>query len=142
MTDKLVFGSGDGSYQAAGGMDGIRQLVDDFYQVMDSAPEARRIRQMHPEDLTLARDKLACFLSGWLGGPKRFQQTYGRIHIPAFHARWPIDTDDANAWLYCMQEAIARQPWDALFKDYLLRQLAVPAQRIVQAAQARLHSQQ
>ncbi|SDU38506.1 group II truncated hemoglobin [Halopseudomonas salegens] len=142
MTDKPGYGEADASYQAAGGIEGIRRLVDDFYQVMDTWPDAERIRRMHPADLSPARDKLSCFLSGWLGGPRLFQETYGSISIPAFHARWPIDTADAEAWLGCMQQAIARQPWSPAFKDYLLRQLAVPAQRVVQAAQARQAAQQ
>ncbi|MCL5041968.1 MAG: group II truncated hemoglobin [Gammaproteobacteria bacterium] len=142
MNDKPNYGEADASYQAAGGIEGIRQLVDDFYAVMDSWPGAARIRRMHPTDLGPARDKLSCFLSGWLGGPRLFQEKYGSISIPAFHARWPIDAADADAWLGCMQRAIERQPWSAAFKAYLLRQLAVPAQRVVQAAQARRAAQQ
>lgn len=67
--NKPAFGTGDASYQAAGGIDGLRRLVDDFYRLMDERPEAALIRRMHPQDLSMARDKLACFLSGWLGGP-------------------------------------------------------------------------
>lgn len=80
------YGVGDASYQAAGGIDGLRRLVDDFYQQMDSLPEAAALRRLHPEDLAPSRDKLACFLSGWLGGPRLFSEKYGAIAIPAFHA--------------------------------------------------------
>ena len=41
------FGVGDASYQAAGGIDGLRRLVDDFYRLMDQLPEAARIRHIH-----------------------------------------------------------------------------------------------
>ena len=85
------FGVGDASYQAAGGIDGLRRLVDDFYRLMDQLPEADALRRMHPQSLDAARDKLACFLSGWLGGPRLFSEKYGAISIPAFHAQWPID---------------------------------------------------
>ncbi|MFE1814372.1 group II truncated hemoglobin [Metapseudomonas otitidis] len=131
------YGVGDASYQAAGGIDGLRRLVDDFYQQMDSLPEAAALRRLHPEDLAPSRDKLACFLSGWLGGPRLFSEKYGSIAIPAFHARWPIDEGLSEAWLLCMERAIARQGYAADFAEYLLVQLRVPAERVVQAARAR-----
>lgn len=135
--NKPAFGTGDASYQAAGGIDGLRRLVDDFYRLMDERPEAALIRRMHPQDLSMARDKLACFLSGWLGGPRLFSERYGPISIPAFHAQWPIDETHSAQWLECMAQAIALQPYDADFAEYLLTQLRVPAQRIVQASHNR-----
>lgn len=130
-----IYGTQDASYQAAGGIEGIRRLVDDFYNIMDSWEPARTIRRMHAEDLTVARDKLACFLSGWLGGPKLFQERYGSISIPMFHTSWPIGETERDAWLGCMAQAIERQPYSPGFKDYLLRQLRVPAERIVKVQQ-------
>ena len=134
MSQSPAYGVGDASYQAAGGIDGLQRLVDDFYTLMDERPEAAAIRAMHPESLELARDKLACFLSGWLGGPRLFSERYGPIAIPAFHAQWPIDENHSAAWLQCMAGAIARQPYAPDFADYLLTQLHVPAARIVQAS--------
>lgn len=132
-----AFGTGDASYQAAGGFEGLQRLVDDFYQLMDQNPAAHDLRRMHPASLDTARDKLTCFLSGWLGGPRLFSERYGPIALPAFHAQWPIDDRHAGQWLDCMAQAIARQPYSAEFADYLLAQLRVPAQRIVQASRNR-----
>ena len=44
-------------YRAAGELAGVTRLVDDFYANMDTFPEARVIRKMHPEDLTESRKK-------------------------------------------------------------------------------------
>ncbi|WP_342246531.1 group II truncated hemoglobin [Pseudomonas sp. OTU5201] len=137
MSTTPPFGTGDASYQAAGGIDGLRRLVDDFYRLMDELPEAADLRRLHPESLELSRDKLACFLSGWLGGPKLFSEKYGSISIPSFHAQWPIDESLSAAWLGCMERAIALQPFSPAFADYLLAQLRVPAHRAVQASRAR-----
>jgi hemoglobin len=131
------FGVGDASYQAAGGIDGLRRLVDDFYRLIDQLPEAAALRRMHPQSLDAARDKLACFLSGWLGGPGLFREKYGAISIPAFHAQWPIDQAGTDAWLNCMSQAAELQGYSPAFAEYLLTQLRVPAQRIVQASQNR-----
>lgn len=132
-----TYGTADASYQAAGGIEGLRRLVADFYRLMDERPDAAKLRSLHAESLELASDKLACFLSGWLGGPKLFNEKYGTIAIPAFHAQWPISEQLSQSWLSCMQQAIALQPYPAAFADYLLSQLRVPAQRIVQASRNR-----
>lgn len=131
------YGVGDASYQAAGGIDGLRRLVDDFYRLMDELPEAAALRGMHPQSLEQSRDKLACFLSGWLGGPKLFSEKYGSIAIPSFHAQWPIDEARSGMWLDCMERAIALQDYSPDFAEYLLAQLRVPAERIVQASRNR-----
>jgi hemoglobin len=134
MSTSPAYGVGDASYQAAGGIDGLQRLTGDFYRLMDQQPEAADLRRLHGESLELARDKLACFLSGWLGGPKLFQENYGSIAIPSFHAQWPIDERLSQIWLSCMAQAIALQAYAPDFADYLLAQLRVPAQRIVQAS--------
>nr|WP_298144798.1 group II truncated hemoglobin [uncultured Pseudomonas sp.] len=137
MNEQIPYGVGDASYRAAGGIDGLQRLADDFYRLMDEQTEAADLRSMHAENLDMARDKLASFLSGWLGGPRLFAEKYGAISIPAFHAQWPIDERLADTWLNCMAQAIARQPYSPDFAEYLLRQLRVPVQRIVQASQNR-----
>jgi hemoglobin len=119
-------------FHAAGELAGITKLVDDFYVNMDTLPEAETIRNMHPEDLAESRKKLTYFLCGWLGGPKLFSEHYGPISIPGFHKQFPIGSEERDAWLLCMQRAIAVQPFDDSFKEYLLAALSVPAERVRQ----------
>lgn len=129
-----TYGHGDASFQAAGGIEGITALVERFYAWMDVLPQAREIRRMHPDDLTTSMDKLARFLCGWLGGPKRYQEVYGPIRIPAAHAHMSIGPHERDAWLECMRRAIDEQPYTEAFKAYLLEQLAVPAERVRRAS--------
>jgi hemoglobin len=82
--------------------------------------------------LAESRRKLSYFLSGWLGGPKLYAEHYGGIRIPLFHKPFPIGDAERDAWLLCMQKAIAEQPYTDDFKDYLLTKLRVPAERIRQ----------
>ena len=119
-------------YQEAGELPGITRLVDVFYVNMDTLPEAATIRKMHPQDLTESRKKLTYFLCGWLGGPKLFSQHYGPISIPGFHKQFPIGYEERDAWLFCMQRAIAVQPYSDAFREYLLAALSVPAERVRQ----------
>jgi len=131
MTDRgNEYGIGDTSYQMAGELAGITQLVTDFYRYMDQLTEAQKIRAMHRDDLSESQLKLVYFLSGWLGGPKRYAQHYGSIHIPAAHQHLKIGIEDRDAWLLCMQKAVDKQPYDASFKVYLMAQFLIPAQRI------------
>lgn len=135
MNKKKPYGLMDASYQAAGGYEGIYQLVERFYYYMDTEVKANDIRVMHKEDLSEPIDKLACFLSGWMGGPRRFNEKYGDIHIPKFHAQFPIGEAEAEAWLHCMRLALDDQPYKDDFKAYLKEQFKVPAERIRQMNQ-------
>jgi len=123
------YGQGEASFEAAGGFDGIKQLVDAFYDAMETLPQARTVREMHSEDLTESRDKLTRFLTGWLGGPKLFSEKYGPIRIPVAHRHLDIGPAERDAWLACMQVAVDAQPYQQDFRDYLMTQLYVPAER-------------
>lgn len=136
------YGTGPASYRAAGEQAGITQLVDAFYRIMDELPEAERIRRMHPRDLTESRDKLARFLCGWMNGPSLYAEKYGRIQIPIAHKHLPIGPDEREAWLRCMELAIQEQGYEPDFQRYLLAQLRVPAQRIVETSRDPLQSRE
>lgn len=123
-------GPGMDLYRAAGELAGLTSLVDAFYANMDTFPEARVIRNMHPEDLTESRKKLTYFLCGVLGGPRLYIEHYGGVNLPEFHGQFQIGTDERDAWMLCMQHAISVQPYEASFKEYLLARLSIPAERI------------
>jgi hemoglobin len=89
-----------------GGEEGIRRLVDTFYDAMDQLPEARTIREMHPEDLGESRRRLWMFLVGRFGGPPLYQQERGHPMLRARHGPFPIDLDAAGAWMLCMDAAL------------------------------------
>ena len=124
------YGTGDASFQAAGGEDGLRQLVDTFFDRMGNDERFATIYALHPEDKTISRDKLARFLCGWLGGPKLYNEKYGAIGIPKVHAHLAIATAERDQWLTCMTESVAEQPFAPDFKKYLMEQLFVPAEAV------------
>lgn len=124
------YGTNDASFQAAGGVEGLRQLVDAFFDRMGSDPRFATIFALHPEDKEVSRDKLHLFLCGWLGGPKLYNQKYGAIGIPRVHVHLPITTDERDQWLTCMSESVAEQPFAEDFKTYLMEQLFVPAEAV------------
>ena len=126
------YGQGDATYKAVGEAEGLLNLVNCFYDHMEVLQEAEVIRAMHPQDLTVSRDKLYCFLSGWMGGPRLFSEKYGSIAIPRVHAHLPIKQEEGDAWLLCMEKALVKLDYPEDFQEYLLEQLKVPVQRIRQ----------
>ena len=124
------YGTGDASFQAAGGVAGLRRLVDAFFDRMGRDPRFATIYALHPEDKETSRDKLHLFLCGWLGGPKLYNEKYGAIGIPRVHAHLAITTHERDQWLTCMSESVAEQPFVAGFKTYLMEQLYVPAEAV------------
>ena len=105
-------------YQRLGGEVAVRRLVDRFYDLMDTLPQAESIRAMHPQDLSSSRDKLFKFLSGWLGGPQLYMEEYGHPRLRARHMPFPVDEAARDAWMLCMKKAIEEMQID----DELLKQ--------------------
>ena len=103
-------------YRMAGGEQGIRELVERFYALMDELPEAREIRALHPADLSHAKERLFMFLSGWLGGPPLYEERFGHPHLRQKHLPFPIGDAERDAWMLCMTRAL-----DEVIADAALR---------------------
>ena len=97
-------------YDEIGGEVGLRAVVDRFYDLMDSLPEAAGIRKMHATDLHGSRDKLFWFLSGWLGGPPLFVERRGHPRLRARHLPFAIDASARDQWMLCMRQALSSVP--------------------------------
>lgn len=93
-------------YERLGGEAAVRRLVDRFYDLMDTLPEAKQIRALHPPTLDDSRLKLFEFLSGWLGGPPIYIQKRGHPRLRARHLPFPIDTAARDQWMLCMSRAL------------------------------------
>lgn len=87
------------------GEDAIQNLVNRFYDIMDSEPNAAGIRAMH-ENLDTSREKLFTFLIGRFGGPPLYVEKYGHPMLRAKHAPFSIGTAERDQWLSCMQRAM------------------------------------
>ena len=101
-------------YDKIGGEAGVRTLVDRFYDLMDSQPDAKVIRQMHPQSLQSSRQKLFEFLSGFLGGPPIYIETHGHPRLRMRHHGFAIDEAARDNWLHCMHQALEEQVKDPI----------------------------
>jgi len=108
-------------YELIGGEPALRALTTRFYRYMDTLPEARAIRAMHPDDLSGSTEKLFMFLSGWLGGPSLYIERYGHPRLRARHLPFPIASTEAEAWMLCMRRALADTVADETLRGQLER---------------------
>jgi hemoglobin len=96
-------------YVRIGGAQAARALVERFYDLMDLEPDYVDLRRVHGSDLTSARDKLASFLSGWLGGPDLYIERFGHPRLRARHLPFSIGVIERDQWLACMNQAMQEQ---------------------------------
>lgn len=106
-----------------GGNTAVRQLVDTFYDVMDSDPKAATIRALHPADLTNSREKLYLFLTGWTGGPQLYIERYGNPFLRRRHLPFSIGESERDQWMYCMIKAMQMLKMDDVLMQKLAEQL-------------------
>lgn len=93
-------------YEAIGGEAGVRALVDRFYDLMDTAPEAAHVRALHATSLKASREKLFLFLSGWTGGPQTYTERFGHPRLRMRHFPFAIAERERDEWLWCMDRAL------------------------------------
>lgn len=93
-------------YERVGGAAAVRGLVERFYDLMESDPEVAPLRAMHARDLGPMRDKLADFLTGWLGGPNLYFEREDSRCMGSVHRPYPIDNAIREQWLSCMHRAL------------------------------------
>jgi hemoglobin len=93
-------------FEHFGGQPAVDRLVDVFYHRMDTLPEARGIRALHPQDLGPITALLKKYLAEWLGGPRGYTTERGHPRLRARHLPFPIGDAERDAWLLCMNGAI------------------------------------
>lgn len=106
-------------YQRIGGAEGVRKLVNRFYDHMSEQPQASSILAMHPPSLDATREKFFEYLSGWLGGPQLYVEKRGHPRLRMRHMPFAIDEAAAQAWMHCMRMALNEVVEDALLREML-----------------------
>jgi hemoglobin len=96
-------------FDALGGSDGVRRLVERFYDHMgEHEPALARLHQVDERGhvARAARDRFALFLIGWLGGPQDYVATHGHPRLRMRHATVIINVAMRDAWLRSMRAAM------------------------------------
>lgn len=106
-------------YALMGGEGVVRWLTNRFYDIMDSDPAVKVLRDMHPADLAGSREKLFMFLSGWLGGPGLYMEKFGHPRLRMRHMPFAVDGAMRDQWMQCMSQAVN----ELLVEDWLKAKL-------------------
>ncbi len=101
----------------------MRALVDRFYDLVESAPEAANLRRVHGPSLASAREKLTLYLTGWTGGPPVYVQRYGHPMLRARHLPFSIGVTERDEWLWCMERALEAHDLPDEVGQFLLTKL-------------------
>lgn len=95
------WGDADTPYEEIGGAEAVRALSEVFYDVIEE--ESPTLRAMLPASTRNTRQKLAMYLSGWLGGPPLYEEKWGHPRLRMRHMPFSIGTDEAAEWMRCMR---------------------------------------
>jgi hemoglobin len=111
----------DTFYEAVGGEETFRRLVETFYAGVADDPD---LRPLYPEeDLGPAADRLRMFLVQYWGGPTTYSQERGHPRLRMRHAPFVIGSAQRDAWLRHMRHALdtleLAPAHDAMLWDYL-----------------------
>ena len=111
---------GDTLYERAGGQAWFDDLVERFYEGVESDPV---LRPIYPEDLGPGKRHLALFLGQYWGGPGTYSEQRGHPRLRARHLPFTIDTPERDAWVTHMTAAIRSGGLDpedeAAFLEYV-----------------------
>lgn len=121
-------------YVILGEETGLKKLVFDFYEIMETDPKAKNCLSVHElfegKVDTQSKDRLFMFLSGWLGGPNLFVDNIGAPRMRMRHAHVKISESERVEWLYCMQQALRQKKLKMKERKIFLRSLEALSLRI------------
>ncbi|MBY5387437.1 group II truncated hemoglobin [Rhizobium leguminosarum] len=113
-------------YQAIGGDPVVRALTHRFYELMDSLPEARKVRAVHPPSLVGSEEKFYEYMTGYLGGPPLYTDKRGDPRLRSRHFVADIGPVERDEWLLCFRRAL-----DETISSQALRDLIwAPVERL------------
>jgi hemoglobin len=107
-------------YEAVGGDATIRALSRRFYELMDTLPEARRVRAIHPPSLQGSEDKFYDYMTGYLGGPPLYTDKYGHPRLRSRHFGAEIGPVERDEWLLCFRQALQETVSNPKLREILL----------------------
>lgn len=110
-------------YELLGGDAGIRQLVNRFYDLMDTSPEAVHVRALHATSLRQSREKLHLYLTGWTGGPPLYEARFGHPRLRQRHLPFAIGARERDEWLWCMERALDEHDMPETLRTHLRERL-------------------
>ena len=94
-----------------GGEAGVHDLVEHFYDLVETLPQGAAIMEMHRKGHGLAHVRPAQFefLCGFFGGRRYYEERHGHMNLTEIHAHVEIREQDALDWLAVMDRAMSEK---------------------------------
>ncbi len=113
-----------------GGEYALRELVEHFYDLVETLPEGKQILSLHLQNHGLGHTRMEQFnfLSGFMGGRQYYMEKHRHMNVKEIHAHVPIRMEDAENWLKIMDQTLADLRHDGPHIDRLratLRRVAM-----------------
>lgn len=91
-----------------GGEAKVHELVDHFYDLIESLPQGKAIVTMHLKGhgLDHVRPAQFDFLCGFFGGRRYYHERHGHMNLREIHDHVEIRREDAENWLAVMDIAM------------------------------------
>ena len=93
-----------------GGETALHELVETFYDLMETDPAAYPLHRLHfrGHGLNHTRQAQFEFLCGFLGGRAYYRERFGHMNLREIHAHVPIREADAELWLQTFDKALTQ----------------------------------
>ncbi|NHN33492.1 globin domain-containing protein [Paenibacillus agricola] len=115
-------------FEAIGGTETIRRIVEAFYPLVQAHP---LLGPIFPENIDPVMAKQILFLTQFFGGPTLYTDKYGHPMMRARHMPFEITPERAEAWLSCMKQAVESTDLAPELQDFMLERLKGPAHHFV-----------
>jgi len=115
-------------YEAIGGAETVRKLVEAFYRRVKADPD---LSPLFPDDMTEIKEKQYKFLTQFLGGPALYSEEYGPPRLRMRHLPFPITLKRAKAWLNCMAQAMDEIGLEGPERDQFFHRLVLTAEHMI-----------
>ncbi|WP_211185241.1 group II truncated hemoglobin [Thalassotalea algicola] len=106
-------------YDLIGKEAGVKNLVNAFYDEMESNIHLQELLATHQLPLDNIRQKFFEYLSGWLGGPPLFEQKYGHPRLRQRHMHVKVTKKQSDLWMLCMNIALNKTVENKVLKQHL-----------------------
>lgn len=108
----------------------LQQFVSHLYDFMENSAEVEQVRNMHPADLSHAREALYMFLSGMLGGPPLYMEAFGHPRLRRKHLHFSIGNSERDQWLACARAAAEQLDVAPSLRHELITELTAMANHL------------
>ncbi|MEZ5899977.1 MAG: group II truncated hemoglobin [Hyphomicrobiaceae bacterium] len=119
-------------YAQLGGEHVVRELVEVFYDIVESEPEGHALKILHLRGHGIAHSRIEQFnfLTGFFGGPKLYAEKHGHSNVRKMHEHVEINSEARDAWLNCMTMALDRVKVGTPVKEEIMRHFRVVAHNL------------